>query len=205
MQDAPGVALLEQLHKMPGCSELRSVFLLPATMPQYSAKCRLLGADSCLNRPVCQSELYDVIHQLFGLREAQALPSEKPATSSKNLKILIAEDNKSLQVLAARLLEKRGCNVTVVSNGREAVQAAAEQEFDAVLMDVGMPEMDGFAATAEIRKQEKSTGRHLPIIALTAHAMHDERNLCVSAGMDGYIAKPFTPQTLYDTINTICG
>ena len=102
-----------------------------------------------------------------------------------------------------RLLQKKGHTVSVAENGREALLRLANERFDLVLMDVQMPEMDGLEATATIRQQEKATGRHLPIIAMTAHAMAGDRERCLEAGMDGYVSKPIQPQMLFDTIASV--
>ena len=116
------------------------------------------------------------------------------------LRILVAEDNAINQLLAARLIEKRGHVVTVVNNGREALTALEKGSFDVVLMDVQMPEMDGFEATAEIRNKETGTGEHLPIIAMTAHSMSGDRERCLAAGMDSYVSKPIRPKELFGEI-----
>ena len=106
-------------------------------------------------------------------------------------------------MLAVRLLEKRGHRVTMVNNGVEALAILEREKFDLVLMDVEMPEMDGFAATAAIREREKLTGQHLPIIAMTAHAMKDDRERCFIAGMDDYVSKPIDAVKLMETIETL--
>jgi two-component system, sensor histidine kinase and response regulator len=121
-----------------------------------------------------------------------------------NLKILLAEDNLVNQKLAARLLEKRGHSVVVAGTGREALGALDNNhEFDVILMDVQMPEMDGFEATAAIREREKGSRNHLPIIAMTAHAMAGDRQRCLAAGMDGYISKPIRQQELIKEIDRL--
>jgi signal transduction histidine kinase/ActR/RegA family two-component response regulator len=120
------------------------------------------------------------------------------------LRILLAEDNVVNQKLAVSLLKKRGYLVTVANNGKEALEAVARQPFDLVLMDVQMPEMGGFEATAIIREQEKATGAHLPIIAFTAHAMQGDRERCLQAGMDGYVTKPVRIAELVDVMGKLC-
>jgi PAS domain S-box-containing protein len=117
-------------------------------------------------------------------------------------RVLLAEDNAVNQKLAVRLLEKQGHRVTVASDGRQALNAVEREEFDIVLMDIQMPEMDGLEATAAIRARERTTGRHVPIIALTAHAMRGDRERCLSAGMDGYLSKPIGTRELLELIET---
>jgi CheY-like chemotaxis protein/HPt (histidine-containing phosphotransfer) domain-containing protein len=112
------------------------------------------------------------------------------------MRVLVAEDNVVNQRVASGLLRRRGHDVTVVGEGRAAITAVFEENFDVVLMDVQMPEMDGFEATAEIRAREKSSGGHIRIIAMTAHAMAGDRDRCLRAGMDGYLSKPLDPQLL---------
>jgi len=123
--------------------------------------------------------------------------------SRRPLHLLLAEDNPVNAKLATRLLEKRGHSVTVVTNGRQAVEAVAQDRFDAVLMDVQMPEMDGLEATAAIRAQERESGGHLPIVAMTAHAMKEDKERCLAAGMDGYISKPIKAQRLFEVIEEL--
>jgi two-component system sensor histidine kinase/response regulator len=116
--------------------------------------------------------------------------------SHRNLRVLLVEDNRVNQVVASTLLERHGHEVVVADNGRVALDALDEAEFDVVLMDVQMPEMDGYAATAAIRQREEGTGRHLPIVALTANALQGDRERCLQAGMDGYVSKPFHVHSL---------
>jgi two-component system sensor histidine kinase/response regulator len=128
---------------------------------------------------------------------APAADGPERSQATRSLRVLLAEDNSVNQKLAVRLLEKRGHLVTVAGNGREALTALHRDRFDAVLMDVQMPEMDGFAATAAIRAREQQTGEHVPVIAMTAHAMRGDREHCLAAGMDGYVTKPLRPEDLF--------
>jgi CheY-like chemotaxis protein/HPt (histidine-containing phosphotransfer) domain-containing protein len=127
----------------------------------------------------------------------------KSADASKTLKILLAEDNLVNQKLASRLLEKRNHVVTVVMNGKDALAALEKESFDLVLMDMQMPEMDGFEATRILREREKSTGRHQQVIAMTALAMNGDRERCMAVGMDGYLSKPLRPQELDEALDSI--
>jgi CheY-like chemotaxis protein len=119
------------------------------------------------------------------------------------LNILLAEDNRVNQVVATRILEKMGHTVTIANNGAEAIALLAHRIFDLVLMDIQMPQMDGFAATKRIRTQEAQTDSRLPIIAMTAHAMKGDRERCLEAGMDGYVSKPITAAELQSAIANV--
>ncbi|MBI3698180.1 MAG: response regulator [Acidobacteria bacterium] len=140
----------------------------------------------------------------FQLSRARSVPGPAAvspgAPASRRLRILLAEDNPVNQMVAARLLEKMQHQVTVASNGQETLAALEQQPFDLVLMDVQMPEMDGLKAAAVIRKREKTTGAHLPIVAMTAHVMKGDREKCLAAGMDGYVPKPVRLEELREAI-----
>ena len=136
-------------------------------------------------------------------------PTSQPSTHlplrerRRGFRILLAEDNRVNQMLAVRLLEKRGHHVQVAGDGREALEELKTADFDLVLMDVQMPVMGGFEATAAVREMEKATGRHIPIVALTAHAMTGDRELCLAVGMDGYVAKPIHTEELLEQIEVL--
>ena len=159
-----------------------------------------LGVHRCLTKPVKHSDLLKAVRDALGAApasEAASASAEGHVAPAHPLRILLAEDNAVNQKLAVRLLEKQGHSVTIVGNGREALAALEAGEFDAVLMDVSMPEMDGLEATAQVRRSEAERGgRRLPIIAMTAHAMKGDRERCLEAGMDGYVSKPIRPDEL---------
>jgi two-component system sensor histidine kinase/response regulator len=166
-----------------------------------AARCRALGIARYLLKPVKQSELVDaIVHALekTSRKQDDVLP-EAPSFSKANLhplQILLAEDNPVNQTLAMRLLEKAGHSVKLATNGQEALKLLGGQDFDVVLMDLQMPVMGGLEATAAIREKEKASGGHIPIIAVTAHALKGDRERCLESGMDGYISKPVQPGLL---------
>jgi two-component system sensor histidine kinase/response regulator len=169
-----------------------------------TARCKELGISTYLSKPVKQSDLFDAIcRALEGTTEAPQKRTAVPIAPServRRVKVLLAEDNIVNQRVAVGLLQRRGHDVTVVSTGVEALEALKTGAFDMVLMDVQMPVMGGFEATAAIRTAEAQTGRHLRIVAMTAHAMTGDRERCLAAGMDGYIAKPIDPAVLFAAV-----
>jgi PAS domain S-box-containing protein len=205
MPEPDGFALLKKISQgqLAGAT---IVLLSAAGQGGDSARCRELRATAQLTKPVGQSELLKTILQVFGT--ASQAPSRRGGTDRqisnqgrRHLRILLAEDNPVNQKLALRLLEKYSHVVEVANNGREALEKVKKEErFDLVLMDVQMPEMDGFEATAAIRDLQRLMDCHVPIIAMTAHAMAGDRERCLQAGMDGYISKPILPQQLYAAI-----
>jgi PAS domain S-box-containing protein len=174
---------------------------------EYSdaSRCRELGIAAYLTKPVKQSDLFDAISRAVDGAISQRIasaPSPPVETSSRRLKVLLAEDNVVNQRVAVGLLTRRGHEVAVAANGVEALNALDQQAFDVVLMDVQMPEMGGFEASAAIRARERHNGGHIPIIAMTAHAMSGDRERCLAAGMDGYLAKPIDPPSLFAAIES---
>ncbi len=170
------------------------------------ARAHDLGVKSHLVKPVRHGELHQAILTALGLAAAAAPQGADEALDSverASLRILLCEDNVVNQRLAARILEKAGFTVTVAGNGREGLRALDRQEFDVVLMDVQMPEMDGLEAAAAIRKKERGTHSHIPIIALTAHAMKGDEERCLAAGMDGYVSKPVRAADLVQAIDRL--
>jgi CheY-like chemotaxis protein len=169
------------------------------------ARCHQLGVAAYVTKPITQSSLLAAITAAVHSSQTadERLSPVAPQVSTDKqppLHILLAEDNLVNQKLAVRLLEKRGHTIVVANTGLEALAAWRGEPFDLILMDVQMPEMDGFEATAAIRAEERLKGGHTLIIAMTAHAMAGDRQRCLQAGMDAYISKPIQAQTLFDAI-----
>jgi PAS domain S-box-containing protein len=183
------------------------ILLTSAGHTEDMARAKSLGAAASVAKPVKQSDLWDaIITALHVAGRQKARPSvaqRRSRTAEHPLRILLAEDNPVNQEVAVHLIERRGHSVIVAENGREAVEAIERHKFDLVLMDVQMPEMGGLEATRVIREKEKGSGHHLPIIAMTAHAMQGDREQCLEAGMDGYLAKPIDPKTFLQTVEGI--
>ncbi len=178
----------------------RAVLLLPsAKLNDYVAEYGNLGVDAFVTKPVRPAELLDALLKVVEVR------SDLPPGRFGPLKVLLAEDNRVNQVVARMLLLRRGHSVTVVGDGREALAALELERFDVVLMDVQMPGMNGFEATARVRERERERGatERLPIIAMTAYAMKGDEERCLAAGMDGYIAKPVQSNDLIGAVERI--
>ena len=205
MPHMDGFETVERIKKLPEYTDIPIILLTSSEAKGDRKKANDIGVSEVLLKPVRRSKLYDVIvSSIVGVRKNKGLPEKQVAESSlkgKPLEILLAEDNLINQKLAVRLLEKQGWRVTVANNGKDAVDLSGRNGFDLILMDVQMPEMDGIEATREIRKREEGTDRHIPIIALTAHAFEEDRKRCFAAGMDdGYATKPIKVQELFATI-----
>jgi len=169
---------------------------------EVSIRCTERGVGACLVKPVKKSELLAAITRLlpaFAMSvEAQQKSAIKPCHSG--LKVLLAEDNLINQKLATRILENMGNEVSVAETGKEAFEMVQREHFDLVFMDIQMPEMDGYSATRAVRQWEMRQGKHVPIIAMTANAMKGDREACLKAGMDGYIAKPIKKEDIAEAI-----
>jgi CheY-like chemotaxis protein len=188
--------------------DARLILLTSAGQRGDAARCRELGVDGYLTKPVRQSELRGAISAVLGRertaeRTAPVTRHSLRETQLRSGRVLVAEDNAVNQRVVYRLLEKLGQTALVVSNGREAVDALEQQDFDLVLMDVQMPEMDGLEATAEIRRREQSTGKHQTIVAMTAHAMSGDRERCIVAGMDDYVSKPIAMKHITEILRRV--
>ena len=207
MPNMDGFTLIERIREKPGLSTAAIIMLTSAGHRGDATRCHELVVAAYLLKPIRQLELREAIARVLGVAEEKgAIPLitrfslQNARDPAAFLHVLLAEDNLVNQRLATRLLEKRGHRVVIAGNGREAVLALEKETFDLVLMDVQMPEMDGFQATGAIREKEKGTEIHQEVIALTAHAMTGDRERCLAAGMDGYLSKPIRPQELDDLL-----
>jgi two-component system, sensor histidine kinase and response regulator len=201
MPEMDGFQLAEHIRQRPTPSTAAIMMLTSAGQRGDAARCRDLGIAAYLTKPVSESQLLEAVRSVLR-SEAGAAKSPRLITrhslhsEEAGLRILVAEDNLVNQRLAERLIAKQGHSVVVVGTGRAALETIEKEAFDMILMDVQMPEMDGFEATTAIRERETATGKHLPIIAMTAHAMTGDRERCLAAGMDGYLSKPIHAQEL---------
>jgi CheY-like chemotaxis protein len=212
MPEMDGFALAEQIRGQPELVGATIMLLVPAERQDSAARCKAVGISASVLKPVKQSELLNTVLEVLN---TSALVARSPAPAAprtaaageglRPLAVLLAEDNLVNQRLAVRLLEKRGHRVTVANNGKEALAVLEGQTFDVVLMDLEMPELGGFDATAQLRARERGTGRHVPVIALTAHAMKGDRERCLAGGMDGYVSKPIRAAELFTALEEVLG
>ena len=209
MPEMDGLETVAIIREAAAFAEVPVLLLSSADRAGYSTRSRSLGIARSLIKPIKQSDLLEAISAAIEAaptvetRRGDAPEDELVAVESWGRtarRVLLAEDGAINQQVAVRLLEERGHSVVVVNNGRAAVEQVAAQSFDVVLMDVQMPEMDGLEATAAIRRAEAQTGGHVPIVAMTAHAMKGDRDRFLAAGMDGYVAKPVRPHELYAAV-----
>lgn len=210
MPDLDGFGLAQQIKKRPELGTTLIMMLSSVGHRGDGILFRELGVASYLTKPVRQSVLLDAMLSVLAGKDAppdrQVFVTRHSLNEARrSLRILLAEDNAVNRQLVTALLAKRGHTSVSVVNGREAVAAVANGGFDLVLMDVQMPEMDGLQATAAIRKAEKGTGTHVPIVALTAHAMKGDREACLAAGTDEYLSKPVNAPELFALIETLTG
>jgi CheY-like chemotaxis protein len=203
MPNVDGYALAGMITGDPLLAGCPIIMLSSAGAMEDASHCQELGIVRSLIKPVKQSDLLSAILRVLGPADEKELAPVSAVEPVRPRRILLAEDGLVNQQVARRLLEVRGHRVVLANNGREALDALEREAFDLVLMDVQMPEMDGFSATAAIRAKERETGKHVPIIAMTAHAMRGDRERCVDAGMDDYLAKPIHSKTLYEKVEAI--
>jgi signal transduction histidine kinase/CheY-like chemotaxis protein len=205
MPEMDGFTLAEQIKGAPELAGTVLMMLSSAGSSGDTARCRALGLSAYLTKPFKQSELLELITATLSREEdrppapnnggvrgetSQNFSNSPRIGGGGGLRLLLAEDNPVNQRLAVRVLEKQGHTISVASNGKEALAAWEQETFDLVLMDIQMPEMDGFEATRILRRREQRTGTYVPIVAMTAHAMKGDRERCLKAGMDDYVSKP---------------
>jgi len=205
MPKMDGFRLIEEIRKRPELATATIMMLTSAGHRGDAARCQELGVAAYLLKPIRQSELREAIARVLGSRQQEgAIPLitryslQDARDPMATLRVLLAEDNAVNQLLAVRMLEKRGHRVVVVGNGQQALDAIEKDTFDIVLMDVQMPEMDGLEATSALREREKQKyhGGHMPVVAMTALAMKGDQERCLAAGMDEYLSKPIRIQEL---------
>jgi CheY-like chemotaxis protein len=205
MPGQDGFWLAEQITTRPELAGATIMMLTSCGQYGDAARCRALQIASYLTKPINAPELLQAVRQALHTTTATAATTPvrsaiDGAATIRRHHVLLAEDNVVNQMIAVKQLTRRGHVVTVATTGREALTALDRDTFDLVLMDVQMPEMDGFEATAAIRQRERQTGRHLRIVAMTAHAMTGDRERCLAAGMDDYLSKPLEPTLLFAAV-----
>jgi signal transduction histidine kinase/DNA-binding response OmpR family regulator len=208
-----GFTLTEEIKKDAAIAGVTVVMLTSAGRPGDAARCRELGVAAYISKPIRRSELHrTILMAMTGHFAEQVRPAlimrHSLRETRRTGRLLLVEDNRVNQTLAKRLLERRGHTVVVANNGREALailEQVTSTGFDLVLMDVQMPEMGGCECTAIIRAREQVTRFHLPIIALTAHAMKGDEERCLAAGMDDYLSKPIQPDELFEVVERHLG
>ena len=208
MPEVDGFRVAEQIKLDPRTANSFLIMLTSAGFRGDAARCRELGIQAYLPKPIKHSDLLQAIQTVLSApghtEQVPALVTIHSLREGRgHLKILLAEDNRVNQVLAVRLLEKRGYTVVLVETGKAVLEALQNERFDLILMDVQMPELDGLQATARIREFEKTTGKHIPIVAMTAHSMVGDRERCLQAGMDAYLSKPLCVKDLFATIESV--
>ena len=203
MPDVDGFTLVETMRENPATADLPVIMLTSAHVHDELDQCERLRVAAQVAKPVKQSDLLDAITtSLSRVPKGSARPAESSLAATAKLprlRILLAEDSLMNQQLALGLLGTDH-DVTVATDGRQAVNLVEQQTFDVVLMDVQMPVMDGLEATRVIRARERNTDRHVPIVAMTAHAMKGDRERCLAAGMDHYVSKPIRAARLFETL-----
>ncbi|MFC1765743.1 response regulator, partial [Planctomycetota bacterium] len=199
MPDMDGFAVAEAIRRNADLKEVTIIMLSSAALPEHTDRCHALGIARYMIKPIIESELLKTMLVEFRPFGEQNFVSPSPSLPH-GLKVLLVEDGLINQRVAIGLLQSQGHEVIVANDGVEAVETMRRERFDVVLMDLQMPNMDGYAATAQIRADEQQEGCHTPIIAMTAAAMKGDREKCLRSGMNGYIAKPVDPQELYRTL-----
>ena len=202
-----GFAFAKRIRKTPALAGLPVLMLYSGGQSPDPGRCLMLGIGATLGKPFDQRDLHTailkVLHRRTSTKSLDRKRPPAPSVEAAGLRILLAEDNKVNQLISTKLLGRLGHFVVVAGDGRIAFEEFKKQHFDLVLMDLQMPEMDGYAATSAIREYEQDLGRHTPIIAMTAHAMARHKESCLAAGMEGYVSKPVNVRELEEQINQL--
>ncbi len=206
MPEMDGFAVAEKIAHSPEAGRVAVLMLASGDLSGDAARCRTVGISHLLFKPVKESELLGAVLAALGAGghlKGRRRQKPRPTPPHRRLCILLAEDSPLNQKVSLRMLEREGHTAVLAVNGREALAALEKQTFDLVLMDVQMPEMDGFEATRVLRARERGTGRHVPVVAMTAYALNGDRDRCLAAGMDGYISKPIRQARLQETLSAV--
>lgn len=208
MPEQDGFMFIESIRAFPELTQAAIMMLTSVDHYADAERCQALGISAYLTKPIRHRELRDAVLRVLGDQKSNVAPQSlitrtTVETKSSALRILVVEDNPVNQKVAAALLNKWSYEIVTAGNGIEALAKLKTTPVDLVLMDIQMPQMDGFEATAHIRREELRTGKHLPIIAITAHAMRGDRERCLEAGMDGYVTKPFSAPELKALIESL--
>jgi signal transduction histidine kinase/CheY-like chemotaxis protein len=209
MPGMDGFELAERISAGEGGEKAIILMLTSSDLNCGAQRCRASGIEHCLLKPIDRDSLFESIAQALGYAgretrvEAAPIESARPPGLRRGLSVLLVEDNPVNRAVGARLVERLGHEVTVVEDGMKALETIERRGFDLILMDVQMPEMDGFDTTRAIRERESATGARTPIVAMTAHALKGDREKCLARGMDGYVAKPVTHQELEQEIRAV--
>jgi PAS domain S-box-containing protein len=210
MPEIDGFTLIERINRNPQMAPPVIIMLTSAGSRGDAARCRELQVAAYLTKPISQADLLQAVLQVLSGKPVEngqpgLITRHSIREQKRGLRILLAEDNATNQAVVCGVLGKRGHRVEVAVNGRIALEKIEARNFDLVLMDVQMPELDGLEATALIRNREKATGGHIPIIAMTAHALKGDRERCLEAGMDGYVSKPINIMEVDSAIAAVMG
>jgi PAS domain S-box-containing protein len=216
MPGVDGLSLAAEISRSPQLADCRVILLTSEDHPGGLARQRELGIAAVARKPIQQEELLDTVSRVLSRSQPDEAPvdgvagrepeDETPAAEpacSRPLRILVAEDNELNQQVVQHLLARRGHTVQIAGNGREALEALEAGGFDLLLLDVHMPELDGFQVIEALRRREQGTGRHLPVVALTARSMKGDRERCLQAGMDDYLGKPIRRKELFAAIDRV--
>ncbi len=196
MPEISGIDTIRALRTLPGMTEARFIVFSAGGGAPAPAVLADLGIAACLDKPLRQADLLNAVGMALDRDAPAGLRADEPASRRLRGRVLVAEDNESNQIVVCRQLERLGLEVLTAGDGQQALEILAGAAVDVVLMDCQMPVLDGFAATMAWREREAGSGRHVPIIALTANAMKSDRDRCVAAGMDDYLSKPYTGDEL---------